>query len=249
MLTYTWNLARLESLFFRGRRPPPSKIYTFLGSTTPKNTVVSRPSFQRFVASLHLHTKLPGRTKVKENLLTAAAAVAKEDMLQSVKKELEKGHAAGIIVDTWMNVSKVHLEGVVLKAGDGFFALQADQADCEHHGIAVAKGWERLLFIHIRAYPIKYFLSDDAGQCGRVRRILALRFPYMLFMRCWAHQINLMVRTLLDLAGFAAVCRQAIAAANKITASSSKWMPLLIRDVIDFYGMGVSRKIFTVAET
>jgi hypothetical protein len=71
----------------------------------------------------------------------------------------------------------------------------------------------------------------------------------MVFMRCWAHQVNLMVRTLLESAGFAAVCKQAIMAANKIMASSSKWPPQLKSVVEEFYGKKVSAKICTVAET
>jgi Protein of unknown function (DUF 659) len=190
--------------------------------------IVERPSFLRFVASLRntANTRIPGRTKTKEKLLVNAATIAKEDLLEHVKKELDKGHHAGLIVDVWMNVRKIHIEGVILKAGDGFFALQADQADYEHDGMAVAQGWEGLIIRFGDEYDgLHYFLSDDAGQCARARRILALRHPHMIWMRCWAHQINLMVRTLLESAGFAAVCKQAIMAANKITASSSKWMP------------------------
>ena len=213
--------------------------------------IVERPSFLRFVASIRTMaaSRIPGRTKTKEKLLRNAAIEAKEDLLQHIKNELQKGHLAGIIVDTWMNVAKVHLEGVILKAGDGFFALQADQADFEHHGVAVARGWEALILSFNDDYDIRYFLSDDAGQCGRARRILALRHPHMIFMRCWAHQINLMVRTLLELAGFAAVCKQAIVAATKITASSSKWMPQLKSLVDEMYGNKVLSKIYTVAET
>jgi hypothetical protein len=130
--------------------------------------IVQRPSFLRFVTSLRYmaSTRIPGRTKVKEKLLVNAAAEAKEDLLQSINDELAKGHLAGMIVDVWMNVSKIHLEGVILKAGDGFFALQADQADFEHDGMAVARGWEGLI-LQFKEYDIRFFLSDDAGQCSR----------------------------------------------------------------------------------
>ena len=214
--------------------------------------IVERPSFLRFVASLRntANTRIPGRTKVKEKLLVNAATIAKEDLLAHVKNELNKGHLPGLIVDVWMNVRKVHIEGVILKAGDGFFALQADQADFEHDGMAVARGWEGLIIRFGDEYHgLFYFLSDDAGQCARARRILALRHPHIIWMRCWAHQINLMVRTLLESAGFAVVCKQAIMAANKITASSSKWLPQLKSVVEEYYGKKVSPKIYTVAET
>ena len=187
--------------------------------------------------------------QMKEKLLCDAATSAKDDLLQNIKSKLAKGHLAGIIVVTWMNVAKVHLEGVILKAGDGFFALQADQADFEHHGIAVARGWEAIILSCNDHNDIRFFLSDDAGQCSRTRHILALCHPHMIFMRCWAHQINLKVRTLLELAGFAAVCKQAINAAIKITASSSKWMPQLKSLIEEMYGKAVSPKIYTVGGT
>ena len=226
-------------------------IEMIVDSHLPFN-IVERPSFLRFVSSLRntANTRIPGRTKLKEKLLVGAAKVAKDDLLELVKTELGKGHHAGLIVDVWMNVRKIHIEGVILKAGDEFFALQADQADYEHDGMAVARGWEVLIIrVGDEYHGLYYFLSDDAGQCSRARRILALRHPHMIWMRCWAHQINLMVHSLIKNAGFAAVCKQAIMATNKITASSSKWMPQLKNVVVDFYGKKVSSKIYTVAET
>lgn len=37
-------------------------------------------------------------------------------------------------------------------------------------------------------------VTDDAGQCGRARRISALRWPKMVFLRCFAHDINNLVK-------------------------------------------------------
>ena len=94
-----------------------------------------------------------------------------------------------------------------------------------------------------------YFCSDDAGQCARARRILSLRYPYIIWTRCWAHQINLMVKALLKSSSFKEVSEQAIAAAKAINASSSKFSPKLKTMCADMYGNKSPTTILTVGET
>jgi hypothetical protein len=36
-------------------------------------------------------------------------------------------------------------------------------------------------------------MLDNAGQCARVRRICALRFPRMILLHSLAHQVNLVL--------------------------------------------------------
>lgn len=117
-----------------------------------------------------------------------------------------------MIVDGWMNTSKTHLGGIICKVGDGFFPIKIELADSEHHGIAIAHGWEKLLHgcketysalsTSDRTFCFNYFLSDNAGQCGCTHCIMALCHPMMIWMWCWAHQINLMVDKLLKLDPF-----------------------------------------------
>ena len=38
---------------------------------------------------------------------------------------------------------------------------------------------------------ISCVVTDDAGQCQRAKRIIALHFPHMYFGKCYAHQVNL----------------------------------------------------------
>ena len=210
-----------------------------------------RPSFRRFVESIRVNasTKLPGRTKTKVNLLANRAISAVSSMEEMISLAFKKGHRAGLAIDGWSNVNKMHIEGVILTAGVASFPLDAPEADFEHHGIAVARGWETFLCTAYPKYTFCYHVSDDAGQCARGRRILALRHPYMLLMRCWAHQVNLMVKALLGLSDFKEVCKLAIASAKAIKASSAKWLPRL-RTVADrIYGKSPSKNVMTVGET
>ena len=73
--------------------------------------------------------------------------------------------------------------------------------------------------------------------------------PHVVFMRCYAHQLNLMVCGLLKCQRFSQVSKEAIAAAKAITASSSKWLPKLLDIVEALYGTKVTSKVLVPGET
>ena len=52
-----------------------------------------------------------------------------------------------------------------------------------------------MLIQNTSSFIVCQMIQDSV--CSRARRILALRHPRMLLMRCWAHQIDLMVKALL----------------------------------------------------
>ena len=190
--------------------------------------VVDRPSFKMFMEKIRpkASLQLPSRTKVCQ-LLCSAASTAQISFGGEIDEELKKGHRAGMVVDTWSNVNKIHIEGVLITLGSSSFMLRSELSGFDHHGIAVASSWEGLIMSTYDKYKFHYFCSDDAGQCGRARRILALRYPFVMFNKCWAHQINLMVKALLTRSEFKETCRQAMETAKVINKSSSKWLPQL----------------------
>lgn len=65
-------------------------------------------------------------------------------------------------------------------------------------------------------------VSDDAGQCDRARRILALRHPRIAFIHCFAHDNNL-VKSVLN-TSFRTLTKQASLTTVTLNASSSKWL-------------------------
>lgn len=92
-------------------------------------------------------------------------------------------------------------------------------------------------------------LSDNAGQCGKAQRILALQPPYIVWMLCWAYQVNLMVGHLMSQSVFAAVCNAAVKIATIIRALSLKWYTWLINKVERAYGKGVICTLYTLGAT
>ncbi|POM68972.1 hypothetical protein PHPALM_14802 [Phytophthora palmivora] len=69
-------------------------------------------------------------------------------------------------------------------------------------------------------------VTDDAGHCGRARRLLAQRWPGIAFIRCFAHDINNLVKQVLK-SIFRTTAREAATAVNTLNASYSKWLRLL----------------------
>mmetsp|Transcript_23254 Transcript_23254/g.35204 ORF Transcript_23254/g.35204 Transcript_23254/m.35204 type:complete len:509 (+) Transcript_23254:767-2293(+) len=211
---------------------------------------VERPSFFRFVNSIRSMTaeQLPSRKKLRNILLPKVAELVKNHFETNAKNKIEKGHCGGLILDGYKNVSGQHIESIIVSVGGVTFPLGLDACGTEHDGLAVARTIEGLLKKHSDKYKIKYVCTDDAGQCGRARQILALRYPHLVFMRCYAYQVNLMVCALLKCQLFQRVSKEAVAAAKAITASSSKWLPKLVDTVVSCYG-NVASKVLVPAET
>ncbi|POM81632.1 Hypothetical protein PHPALM_369 [Phytophthora palmivora] len=65
---------------------------------------------------------------------------------------------------------------------------------------------------------------DNAGQCGRARRILALRWSQIIFVFCFAHDVNNLMMAVLQ-SPFSDVAAQAATTVKTLNASSSKWLP------------------------
>ena len=127
--------------------------------------------------------------------------------------------------------------------------------------MAVAKFWEETVLyavkkimsehLELREDSTKpsYFLSDNAGQCKRARNILARQHPSIVFGFCWAHQINLMVRCLLERSEFKEVLTMASKAAVAVTKSSSKWYKRLRLKAKELYGHNVPVAIHNIGAT
>ena len=152
---------------------------------------VERQSFLRFCDALRpLATKaLPKRTELKK-LITKRARLAITDVHHEISLKVEDGHGVGICVDGWESITKEHHDGVILFAGGEAYVVEFIRGGTEHHALAVATEWEELMKWHGEDYPILYHCSDDAGHCARARRILRLRRPHILFMKCFAHQVS-----------------------------------------------------------
>lgn len=131
-------------------------------------------------------------------------------------------------MDGWESF-KTHITGIILQ-GDNVWVTFDDNGNVNtsdvHHGIMVAQEMEEIMNRVQNAHPdlrFRAICTDDAGQYGRARRILALRHPHWHFGKCFAHQVNLIVKMVLKI-GYADVIAITAEIVNKFNKSSSKWL-------------------------
>ena len=111
------------------------------------------------------------------------------------------------VCDGWVDASKRHILGSIVALLNLWFAY--DEAlgkgnliqDDQHDGVATAEQIEKPWKKTEEDFNIAFsgVTTDDAGQCARAKRILALRFPNMYFGKCYTYQVNLVVRDVLKL--------------------------------------------------
>ena len=101
--------------------------------------------------------------------------------------------AVTLAVDSWVSVAGDVMLGTVLQCRDYSYCTSDDIGSFDEDGIATARLIEQTMkdMCHRFEVAITNFVSDDASQNSKARKILALRHPQVIFQRCLAHQINL----------------------------------------------------------
>ncbi|KAG6969690.1 hypothetical protein JG687_00003069 [Phytophthora cactorum] len=95
--------------------------------------------------------------------------------------------------DVWMNIAKVHLLGVQLTLFGVALTYVLPPAGDHHDRLAIAEELEKIMKKALNENRN----TDNASQCARARRISALRWPQMIFMFCFAHDVNNLVKAIL----------------------------------------------------
>ena len=211
---------------------------------------VERGSFRRMIDSFRPRASelLPYRKKIRSVIMTMASA-AQKDVKDMIEDGKQAGRRIGVTVDGWNGVNKKHVDGVMVKVGCLVYPGDCEECGTDHDGVNVARSWDDLCARQDKDWS--YLTTDNAGQCGRARRILARRYPEKLFNCCWAHQLNLMVKHLLQHSEFADVASSAASVAKALNKSSSKWLPKLNDKINVTYGFVHTRatKVMTVCDT
>ena len=81
-----------------------------------------------------------------------------------------------VTIDGWKDVSKIHVEGVLVMLGNQSYMEQSEIAGSEHHGIAAAELIEKIY--KPREEYLCSAVLDEAGQISRAKRIIRLRHPH-----------------------------------------------------------------------
>ena len=107
----------------------------------------------------------------------------------------------------------------------------------EHHGIATAKLIESAFMKGSQDLELLILcvVTDDAGQCQRAKHILSLHFLHVYFGKCYAHQVNLIVKDVFKVVQVDLVERVK-ALTKAYNKSASKWLVRLTDRCKKLYG-------------
>ncbi|POM61563.1 hypothetical protein PHPALM_29402 [Phytophthora palmivora] len=179
---------------------------------------------------------LPKR-KDMGRILDKFSTVEEEGQLQALSNRLAySGGRLNFLSDVWQNIAKVHLLGCMLALFGTIVTYGLFATGSRHDGIAIAQQMENVIKeIEAKGWRIGAVVTDNAGQCGRARRILALRHTRIAYVRCFAHDINNLVKAVLNSA-FRKLTKTASRATVTLNTSSSKWLVRAQAIIIATYG-------------
>eukprot|EP00644_Phytophthora_capsici_P016660 jgi/Phyca11/122374/e_gw1.47.132.1 len=191
---------------------------------------------------------LPSRRVLGGRILKNHAAHCRDVQIQNLKQmQITTGGYVNFLSDVWQNISREHLLGCQLQLFGQSLTYSLPQAGSRHDGAAIAEEMDTILNqVANEGWDVGAGVTDNAGQCGRARRILALRWPNMVFLFCFAHCINNIVKAVLKSA-FADVAKDATAAVKSLNASSSKWLVRARALMTECYAKPLA--LFTLCET
>lgn len=192
----------------------------------------------------------PGRHVFGKDVLDKyAEAYAGEQRKALALIQRVSGGRVNFLSDVWQNIAKQHILGCQLSLFGDVMTYALRPTGSEHHALVIAKQLEEILVELLDGgWNVGAIVTDNAGQCGRARRILALQWPGISFMRCFAHDINNLVKAVLKRV-FRDVSEQAAAAVRFLNASSEKWRVRADRAMIARYGKSPAPALFSLCLT
>ena len=231
--------------------PPPIKddlkvqfhnlLLEFMAETNLPESFVARHSFKRLVSFCNPQCAkvLPTRQLLGGRILDNYAEAADTTSQDALKRQQTKqsGKRVNFLSDGWENISKDHILGVILSLAGTCITFGTFACGSRHDGLAIAEQLENVLLAMIACgWNVGAIITDNAGNCARGRRILALRWPKLIFLFCYAHQINLLVKDVV-----ASSWQESVAktheAVKTLIKSSAKWLPRLRDVMMEMYGL------------
>ncbi len=112
-----------------------------------------------------------------------------------VATPLGSGKRVNFLSNVWENIAKTHILGVILSLAGLCVTFSTFTCGSRHDDLAITEHLESILLSMIaQGWDVGVIITDNASNCARAQRILALRWPKIVFMFCYAHQINLLVK-------------------------------------------------------
>ena len=202
--------------------------------------IVENPAFRSLLESARpkASSHIPDRDQVAGALLMTCANKSQETASAEIKAKLQAGRHLGLVLEGRKDVgSSSQGYNVWVSTGDRTLLYDcrtsSSSGQQEPHGIAIAKDIESTMNITFHGLELSYCCSSDAtGEQGRARQILALRHPQMLWRRCFAFQINQLLRTLLSVDSFQQTLKTASVAAWTLANTENSDLALKLSETI-----------------
>jgi hypothetical protein len=137
------------------------------------------------------------------------------------------GKHINFMSNAWENIAKTHILGVIPSLAGLCVTFGTFTCGNRHVGLAIAEHLENILLSMIaQGWDVGAVVTDNAGNCARAQRILALRWPKIVFLFSYAHQINLLVKDVIA-TNWKITVFQAHAIVSTLNKSTMKWLPHL----------------------
>jgi hypothetical protein len=230
-----------------------SLLLEFQAEANLPDSFVSRQSFQRLIKFCNVEAvkALPIRQLLGGPILNKYADKVDLGDHATLKASppLGSGKHVNFLSDAWENIAKTHILGVILSFASLCVTFGTFTCGSRHDGLAIAEHLESILLLMIaQGWDVGAIVTDNAGNCARARRILALRWPKIVFLFCYAHQINLLVKDVIA-TSWKITVSQAHAIVSTLNKSTAKWL-LRLRDVMKAtYGNTVTLALVQMADT
>jgi hypothetical protein len=105
------------------------------------------------------------------------------------------GKHVNFLSDAWENIAKTHIIGVILSLAGLCVTFGTFTCGNRHDGLAIVEDLESILLSMIaQGWHVGIVITDNADNCARAQHILALRWPKIVFLFCYVHQMNLLVK-------------------------------------------------------
>jgi hypothetical protein len=105
-----------------------------------------------------------------------------------------------------------------------------------HDGLAIAEHLESILLSMItQGWDVGAVITNNTNNYAQARRILALRRPKIIFLLCYAHQINMLVKDVIA-TSWQITISHVHAIVSTLNKSTAKWLPRLHNVMKATYG-------------
>ncbi|GMF32166.1 unnamed protein product [Phytophthora fragariaefolia] len=216
------------------------------------DSFVELMSFRRLLIFLNARCGSPGaiprRHILGGRVLDEYAGLHLIEQRDSVKAvEFRSGGRINFISDVWETIAKLHVLGCMISLFGRIMTYGLRPTGDRHDGLAIAQQMENVIEELLASeWKVGAVVTDNAGQCGRARRILALRYPKIAFVHCFAHDINNLVKAIHQTV-FKHISADAAGVASYLNNSTSKWLARAVKAKDKRYGDNFA--IFTLCET